>query len=146
MRRLVTSLSAYTRIQVIAEFLSSFPGREVLIIAPTRTAADEVVRSVSLKSHGAFGEHRDTLAALAVEIASPRLVADGLSILSGVAVDALAARAVQHCRKTAELDWFEPVATTPGFFRALATTITELRLNDVDTQVLAGSGKPGRDL
>src|SRR5262245_3133224 len=101
MRRLVTSLAAHTRIQVAAEFLSSFSRREVLLIAPTRTAGDEVVRSVSLKSNGSFGVHRYTLASLAVEVASPRLVADGFSILSGVAIDALVVRAVQHCRRTA---------------------------------------------
>ena len=146
MRRLVTSLSAQTRIQVVAEFLSNLSGSEVVFIAPTRTAADDVVRSLSLKSNGSFGVHRYTLASLAVEIASPHLVSQGFSILSGVAADALAARAVQHCRKTAELDWFEPVATTPGFFRALASTIKELRLNDVDATVLARSGRPGADL
>src|SRR5438067_1946145 len=39
-------------------------------------------------------------------------------------------RAVHSCRKGNQLQWFEPVANTPGFFRALASTLTELRLKN----------------
>ena len=63
-----------------------------------------------------------------------------------MAVDALAARAVHRCRKDGQLHWFGLVANTAGFFRALASTLTELRLNTVDPERLANSGVAGKDL
>src|SRR5262249_47001637 len=146
MRRIITAYSAHTRILAAREFLSSVADREVLLVAPTRQAADDVVRG-EVCDHGAsFGVHRFTLASLAVEIASPRLATDGFSILSGVAVEALAARATERCRARGVLRWFDPVARTPGFFRALAATISELRSNSIDLQQLTGSGAAGADL
>src|SRR5206468_9908303 len=64
----------------------------------------------------------------------------------GVAVDALAARAVHACQIDEELEWFAPVASTSGFFRALSSTVSELRLNGVSLDTLAGVGPSGRDL
>src|SRR5258706_11591465 len=119
-----------SRLHTALEFFSSYPGQEILFLAPTRLAADDLVRAITLKNGSSFGVHRFTLASLAVEMSSERLAVDGLSLLGGVAVDALAARATERCRSQAGLAWFGPVARTPGFFRALASTITELRMND----------------
>src|SRR5262245_55973853 len=115
-RCVITALSAKDRIDASEEFLRKIAGQEILIIAPTRMVADEFARSCCVKAGGLFGIHRFSPGALAVEIASARLAASGKSVLSGVAVDALAARAVQECRGTESLPWFEPVASTPGFF------------------------------
>jgi ATP-dependent helicase/nuclease subunit B len=134
------------RLHTALDFLEQFSDREVLFIAPSRVAADDLTRRISLQTGSRFGIHRFTLAALAVDIASPRLASQGLSILGGVAVDALAARATDRCRTQSALTWFDPVARTPGFFRALAATITELRMNDVDRTALADSGPAGADL
>jgi len=142
----ITSLAAHDRIRACEEFLHTLSGEEVLVVSATRMAADELARAHCLKSGGSFGIHRFSLAALAVEIASERLAASGKSVLAGVAIDALAARAVQDCRAETALQWFEPVATAPGFFRALASTLTELRLNDVDVEGLRQSGPAGSDL
>src|SRR5262245_31793652 len=111
-RRVVTGLAAKDRLQACEGFLQSIAGTEVLIVASTRLAADELVRNLCLKTRWAFGLHRFSVGALAVEIASPRLALSGKSILGGVAVDALAARAVQECRADSSLRWFEPVAAT----------------------------------
>src|SRR5262249_18365410 len=59
---------------------------------------------------------------------------------------ALAARVVHAARQKQELIYFEPVADTPGFARALATTIREVRLAGVDAPDLVRTGKPGQDL
>src|ERR1041385_5621578 len=107
MSRLLTSLSAHERILAAIEFLETHNGREVLLVAPTRMAGDEIVRLLALQTGRSFGVHRFTLASLAMEIARPRLAADGFSILSGVAVDALAASATARCRKQSPLGWFE---------------------------------------
>jgi ATP-dependent helicase/DNAse subunit B len=61
-------------------------------------------------------------------------------------MDAMAARAVHASMTRGELPWFGPVARTPGFFRALAETIQELRLNRVDPEALPPAGPSGGDL
>jgi ATP-dependent helicase/nuclease subunit B len=144
--RLVTALGVNRRLEVCEEFLRNAVGTEALIVAPTRMAADELARRCCVHGIGSFGIHRFSLGALAVEIASPELANSGKSVLAGIAVDALAARAVQACRNIAALPWFEPVASAAGFFRALASTLTELRLNNVDINLLRHAGPAGFDL
>jgi len=144
--QVVTALAGRARVNACEVFLDTVAGREVLIIAASRMAADELVRRNCLNSGGSLGLHRFSPGALAVEIASPRLALSGESVLDGIAVDALAARAVQECRSRSHLSWFEPVATAPGFFRALASTLSELRLNNVDVEALGRANPAGRDL
>ena len=144
--RIITALAARDRLKACEEFLLTLGGTEVLIVSARRTAADELARDLCMKNGGAVGIHRFSVGALAVEIASPHLAISGKSVLAGIAVDALAAHAVQDCRSGSGLKWFEPVARTPGFFRALASTLTELRLNQVDSTLLAASGPAGHDL
>jgi ATP-dependent helicase/nuclease subunit B len=119
---------------------------ETLIVAPTHMAADELARRWCVERGGALGLHRFSLGMLARELASPRLASSGKSVLAGIAVDALAARAVQECRTTTNLQWFEPVATAPGFFRALASTLSELRMNHVQPAALQKVSTAGADL
>ncbi len=146
MRRIISAYSAQSRIHTAREFLVDFAEQEVLFVAASRPAADEVVRGLVLDHGMNSGVHRFTLPFLAFEIAGAHMAADGLSVLSGVAVDALAARATESCRSRGVLHWFEPIATTPGYFRALASTIADLRMNDVDLEKLAASGRAGADL
>ncbi len=146
MNRLVTSLSTNQRLTCAGEFLTESSGQELLIVAASRTAADELVRAMAVQSNGVFGAHRFSLPQLAASISAGPLADSGTTVLGGVAVDALAARSVDACRKAGELEWFEPVASTPGFYRALASTITELRLNDVTPQALKSTSSAGRDL
>ena len=68
------------------------------MVSATRMAVDELARSLCEKTGGFFGIHRFSPGALAVELASPRLALSGKSVLAGVAVEALAARAVQECQ------------------------------------------------
>jgi RecB family exonuclease len=142
----VTSLSSAERLAEADTFLRQFADGEILILAPSRAAADELVRQRCSQEGAVFGVHRFTPIQLAIEAAAPRLVETGKTILAGVAVDALAARAVYECRKDAKLEWFENVARTPGFFTALAATISELRLNGIEPRQLTSSGASGKDL
>src|SRR5262245_12473987 len=144
--RIITALAARDRLKACEEFLRAAGGEEILIVSATRMAADELARTLCLDNGGGFGIHRFSVGALAVEIASPQLALSGKSVLAGVAVDALAAHAVQDCRSGPGLTWFEPIAGTPGFFRALASTLTELRLNQVAKHRLAAAGPAGHDL
>jgi len=118
----------------------------VLVLAPTRGAADDLVRSSADHTGSAFGVHRLTLVQLAASLAAEPLARLNLAPLSRLGMEALAARSVYVCRQEAELGYFHPVADTPGFPRALASTLGELRLVRVDPSRLAGTGAPGRDL
>ena len=146
MKHVATSFSVHERLKAATEFLAHFANNEVLILAPTRAAADELARGMCAQSGGVFGVHRFTLLQFAIQAATKRLVEAGKTILGGVAVDALAARAVYECRKRGNLQWFESVARTPGFFKALASTISELRLNNIEPAQLKQSGSSGEDL
>jgi ATP-dependent helicase/nuclease subunit B len=146
MRRLITSRASENRLNRAAEFLADHAGQEILVVARNRTAADELIRSRAMQSAGVFGAYRFSLPQLAPALAAGPLAEIGTTLLAGVAVDAIAARSVHACRTQGQLEWFEPVANTPGFYRALASTISELRLNDVAPQMLSPSGPAGRDL
>jgi RecB family exonuclease len=61
-------------------------------------------------------------------------------------MEALAARVAHLARQQRRLSYFDPVADTPGFARALASTILEMRLAGVDPLALESAGKPGEDL
>ncbi len=52
----------------------------------------------------------------------------GLAPISRLGIEALAARVIHAAATANRLPYFAPVAQTPGFARALAKTITELRL------------------
>jgi ATP-dependent helicase/DNAse subunit B len=145
MKAVITSFSAEERANAAAEFVRRLK-QEVLIVAPTRMAADELVRGICLQTGSVFGVHRFTPVQLAIQAATKRLADANKTILAGVAVDALAARAVYECRKRGSLEWFESVARTSGFFRALASTISELRLNAIQSSQLEESGASGKDL
>jgi RecB family exonuclease len=144
--RLFTSLTAENRLKAASEFLESHSGEESVVIAPTRNAADELLRGICSRRGSVLGVRRFTVPQLAIETASSLLAESGKTILAGVAIDALAARSVSRCAKQQELSWFGPVAHTPGFFRALASTLTELRMNRVDPERLRASGPAGQDL
>src|SRR5262249_31168499 len=131
MKTFVIGYNAQNRINAAAAFLKRMRHEEILVVAPTRAAADELVRGICAETGFVFGVHRFTLLQLSVEAASKRLVEAGKSVLAGVAVDALAARAVYACRREGKLEWFEDVARTSGFFRALASTISDLRMNGI---------------
>jgi len=128
-----------------AEFLTSRAGHpEVLVLAHTRGAADDFVRSACPR--GILGVHRLTLTGLALELAGPPLALAGLSPLTGLAMEAMLARIIHHLKGQRAIPYFQPVADTPGLARAVARSISELRLNGVSPEQLAAAGLPGRDL
>lgn len=96
---------------------------DAILIAPTRGAADELIWT---RRASVIGLHRFTLAQLASQIA-----ATARTPVTPLAQEALVARAVDELRRKKHLGYFTPVAGTPGFVRAAAATINELRLNHV---------------
>jgi len=112
------------------EFLRLHAGQsEVIVVAPTRDAADDMVRATA--DGALLGVHRTTIGHLAAAIAQRELTSRGYAPLSSIAREAIAARITDRACQAGELTYFEPVADFPGFPRALARTLTDLRLAGV---------------
>jgi hypothetical protein len=101
---------------------------EVLIVGTTLEAANDLARKVAKKKGAALGWHRLTLPQLAFAVVAPILAARSLTPLSRIGVDALVARLVHRMSAEGRLSHYQSTATTPGFPRAVAGVITELRL------------------
>jgi len=116
----------------------------MVVVAPTRAAAAEIAAHAFRV--GCQGVHALTLAQLAAQLAAQPMGRLALAPISRLGIEALAARIVHASATAQRLSYFTPVAQTPGFARALAKTITELRLQNVAAPALADTGPPGRDL
>ncbi|MBZ5632908.1 MAG: PD-(D/E)XK nuclease family protein [Acidobacteriia bacterium] len=90
--------------------------------------------------------HRVTLVQAAAELARSAMAERGLAPLSSLGREAVAARIAQKALEQRGLAYFHPVAALPGFARALARTIVELRLAQVAPEQLASAGTPAADL
>ena len=144
MRRLVQSASYAVLLDAAADFLASLKDHaEIVVLAQTRGAADDFVRSAC--GAGLLGVHRMTLTGLAVDLAEGPLARAGLTPVGGLGAEAMVARVI-HKLKAESIPYFRPVADTPGLARAVARTISELRLEGVRPEQVAATGAPGRDL
>ena len=75
-----------------------------------------------------LGWHRLSLPQLAAAVARPTLASRGLVPLSRIGTHAIAARLVHELKLEDGLGRYYTVAGTPGFPRAVAAVIMELRL------------------
>ena len=142
-RLLVLSAFGEARIDAVLAWL---PGRlgDVLLVAPSRGAADDLLRGLATRRGSSFGVHRATLMQVAHRLAAPRLGRAGIAPLSRLGVEALATRCIQMVRDERELQYFEPVARMPGFPRALSRTVTEIRLQGLSGSELVASPSEAR--
>ena len=130
-RSLLHSRSNATLLQRAAAFLvDKDEHAEILIIAPTRAAANELAARAF--PSGCQGVHALTLPQFAAHLAAQPMGRLGLAPISRLGIEALAARIVHAADTAKRLPYFAPVAQTPGFARALAKTIIELRLQNVN--------------
>jgi ATP-dependent helicase/nuclease subunit B len=142
-RSAVKSTSTGPLIAATAQFVeSAAAASECILIAATHSAGEEVAHGIPQIA----GLHRFTLVRLALEWARAAMIEQGLAPLSRLGQEALAARIVHAERADRELDYLKPVASTPGFARALARTIGELRMSRTRPADLARAGAAGGDL
>ena len=120
------------------------PDSEVLVLGPTRAAAAEL--ALTAFEQGCQGVHVLTLTQLAASLAAQPMGRGSLAPISRLGAEAIAARVVHSANRAGKLPYFAPVAQTPGFPRAAARTIAELRLNNVRAADLASTSTPGADL
>src|SRR4051812_8770641 len=132
MLRVITSTSAAARLAAAARFLAQRPpSQEVVIVGASRGAADDLARDVARRAGATFGLTRFSLTELAARAAAVRLAGARRVPGSSAGGEAMAARAVFDAIAADELGYFAPVASLPGFPKALARTVHELRLAGV---------------
>jgi ATP-dependent helicase/nuclease subunit B len=145
--QLFSSSSSAVRKRAAAQFLDSLPsGHETVIAAASRGAADDLARLVARSRGASFGWHRFSVLQLAARLALTDLAHRGCSPSSPLGGEAVTARAIFDVIGSGALRYFAPVAETPGFPRALAKTVNELRLAGVRGATLKGHGAGGDDL
>jgi hypothetical protein len=136
----VTSSATRTRIRRAEAWLESRnPDEELLVIGASLDAANELVRRVANKKGAAFGWHRLTLPQLTFAIAASVLVVRGLTPVTRFGADALIARLVDRMNAEGRLGHYQSVLGTPGFPRAVASVIAELRLGQIPPNAIASS-------
>ena len=134
MLRVISSTSASRRLDAAHLFLARRPpAAEVTIIGASRGAADDFARSAARRSGATFGLTRVSLTELAARAAASRLAGSRHVPGTQAGAEAIAARAVFDAVAANELDYFGPVASMPGFPKALARTLHELRLAGVES-------------
>jgi ATP-dependent helicase/nuclease subunit B len=144
MRRLLATPDYASAIAAAGTFIAGLPpNSESLVLAPTRGAADELLRS---SPRATFGVHRKTPLRLAADLAAPAMAERGLAPATRLSLEAVAARVADLRRKREPPSYFQPVLDTPGFPRALTRTLLDLRLEGVGREMLAASGESGGDL
>ena len=145
--KILESTSAVRRLAAVREFLDQLPrDAEVLLVAPSRGAADDLARSAVQARGATFGLHRFSLTQLAARFAAPVLAARRLTPTPPLGVEAVAARALFEASRHESLGYFQPVAATPRFPRALARTLEELALASVSASTLRNAPEVGPDL
>jgi ATP-dependent helicase/nuclease subunit B len=147
MVRLIESSSAQLRLHDARAFAREHARRgDVWLVGASRGAADDLARGIALESGAAIGVHRFSLPQLAARLAAPILAAEERAPATYLGSEAVAARATFDALKEGGLSYFAPVARTPGFPRALARTVQELRLAAVDPAALERLSFGGPDL
>ena len=140
LRRIVRSRSNNRLSVVVTDYLLAYVER--VLVVPTYLAGEGIAHRVK----GIGGLHRTTLVQFAAELARPEMARLGLAPLSSLGVEAIAARVIHAERVSKPFAYFGAVAAMPGFARALARTVSELRLARVAPSALRETGAPGEDL
>jgi ATP-dependent helicase/nuclease subunit B len=143
-REIVVSPRAAERIAAARAWLEALPAAsEVLVIASVKEAADDLVRGFAVSRGAMLGVHRMTMNRLVGLLAAEHIATAGLAPADGLAAEAVAARAVFRLAPSNALAHFGPVLDRPGFSRALAQTLAELRWNNIPAEKLRALGGAG---
>ena len=136
---IITSSASHSRIGRARAWLETrLPAEEILILAATDDAANELARDVARNKGAAFRWHRLSLAQFAAVLAGPRLAERGLVTVGDLGVRAVCARVVHRLAANGALGRYAIIANAPGFAPALARVMTDLRLANLDPDTVRG--------
>ena len=145
--RIIEAASAAARLEAAASFLRQFPADQpITIVGATRGAADDLARRIAVERGATIGLARFSLTQLAARTAVVALAAEGKTASTSLGAEAVAARAVFAATRDASLRYFTPVAGLPGFPRALARTLQELRLAGIGSDAVRAPSPARADL
>ena len=143
----VQSGSAAIRLREARRFLDQFePGTEVLLLGASRGSVDDLARTISLERGATFGLHRLSFTQLAARLAVIELASHERTPTTALGHEAVATRVAFEARSDDALEYFSPVSQTPGFPKALARTLLDLRLAAVGGTGLTRLPRSGTDL
>lgn len=143
----VQSGSAVVRLRQARRFLDQFePGAEVLLLGASRGSVDDLARAISLERGATFGLHRLSFTQLAARLAAMELASRARAPATALGHEAVAMRAAFEARSDEALEYFSPVSQTPGFPKALARSLLDLRLASIDSGDLVRLPRSGTDL
>ena len=113
--RIITSTSSALRLREAAAFLhDSHPDQDVLVVASSRGAADDLARRAATGRGASLGWHRFSVLQLAARLGIDALAARGRLPGSPLGAEAVASRAIFGAIADGSLRYFSPVAQTPG--------------------------------
>ncbi len=145
--RIIEAASAAARLEAAASFLRQFPADQpITIVGATRGAADDLARRIAVERGATVGLGRFSLTQIAARVAATRLAGQGIAPATPLGAEAVAARAAFDALSGATLTYLAAVAGTPGFPRALAQTLGELRTTGVSQAAVHAAGAAGPDL
>jgi ATP-dependent helicase/nuclease subunit B len=129
MMHILEARAAHERLNGARLFVESFPSAtEVLIVGASREAADDLARRIAATRGVSFGLHRASLTQVALRLAAGEMARRRTVPATALGAEAIAARVTFEALRAQSLTYFAPVARFPGFARALASTLSELRL------------------
>lgn len=116
---------------------------EKILLLPSTFAGEQLAHAFPA---GVLGLHRISLIQWSALLSRQYMSEENLTPAGALSVEAIAARALHEANLGHELKYFSPVATLPGFAKALARTLQELRLAGVCAKDLEPAGEAGSDL
>src|SRR5437868_3126166 len=144
--RLVVSPHNSGRLAAAARWVNSYgPDQELILLAANSDAADDFTRLI-VGGRARFGLIKLTLDRLATRLAAATLAGRGLAPASDLSLSAILTRCVHSLLAQEKISYFAPICTRPGFPRAAAATIEELRMNCVRADDLRALERGGPDL
>ncbi len=126
------------RLERVEEFLGALePGTEVLLVGAYRDAVDDLVRRLTRQRPATFGLHRFSFGQLVGRLATGALAAERLAPSTSLGREAIAANIAFDAAEKGATPRLAPVTACPGFPRALAATLADLRLAGVPASAVA---------
>lgn len=138
--------AAQVRLSALRRHVLPCVSSGVRIIAPTHDQAHDVVRQALADVPASLGVERAGWVGFSVRLATPALIALGLTPVSALGFEAIVARAVARARDERVLDVLADAAGHPGFVTALARTLADVRLAALPAAALDDGSSKGRDL
>jgi ATP-dependent helicase/nuclease subunit B len=138
--------AAGVRLAAVGRHIRARLGTGARILAPTHEQAHDVVRHVLADVPASLGIERAGWVGFSVRLATPGLIARGLTPVSTLGFEAMVARVVARARETRALTYFADASRHPGFVPSLARTLADVRLAALPVGTLDDGSAKGRDL